>query len=231
MKLTAVKRWVKVLLRRDVFIRPQIQCPTLHFGDPEYDWTFCPEGLGRNSIVYSFGIGRDISFDLALLENYQLQVFAFDPTPKSIAWLKTQSLPQNFHFHPYGLSDHDGSIEFYETHGAESVSYSEWRVPKDRNNSQPLVLEVRRLSTICALFGHTHIDVLKMDIEGSEYRAIPDFLEARVSIGQILIEFHHRFGNIGPAKTLEAVKTLNRYGYKIFDVSPNGCEYALIREG
>jgi len=34
------------------------------------------------AVVYSLGIGEDISFDLALIEKYGARVHAFDPTPK-----------------------------------------------------------------------------------------------------------------------------------------------------
>ena len=53
----------------------------------------CPEFLDEKSIIYSFGIGEDISFDTTLINKHNCNVFCFDPTPKSIDWMKRQELP------------------------------------------------------------------------------------------------------------------------------------------
>jgi FkbM family methyltransferase len=229
MNLIILKRWVKVLLGRDLFMMPQVNCPKIHYGNKEYDWTFCPVGINRESIVYSFGIGRDISFDLALIENFGLKVFAFDPTPKSVAWLESQKLPSEFQYFPLGLSDHDGVMEFFETGGEEAVSFTELKLGEQWDGQQPVFLNVCNLPTICAMLKHDHIDILKLDIEGSEYRVIPDLLQSKIHIDQILVEFHHRFKEIKVAKTRELIKIMNHHGYLIFDISTSGYEYSFIK--
>jgi FkbM family methyltransferase len=229
MDLTILKRWVKVLLGRDLFIMPQVDFPKLHYGRKDYDWTFCPVQINKDSIVYSFGIGRDISFDLALIENFGLKVFAFDPTPKSIAWLESQKLPSEFQYFPLGLSDHDGTMEFFETGGEHAVSYTELKLEDKKVRQQPIFLKVCKLLTICSLLNHDHIDILKLDIEGSEYRVLPDLLQSNIQVDQILVEFHHRFKEIKVAKTRRLIEILNLYGYKIFDISRSGYEYSFIK--
>lgn len=229
MNFSILKRWVKVLIGRDIFVIPQVDCPKLHFGRKDYDWTFCPVEINKDSIVYSFGIGRDISFDLALIENFGLRVFAFDPTPKSVAWLESQILPPEFRYFPLGLSDQDGIMKFFETNGDKTVSYTELELGDQKNGKQPVVLNVCKLSTICAMLQHDHIDILKLDIEGSEYRVIPDILQSSIQIDQILVEFHHRFKEIKVTKTGELIKMMNRHGYLIFDISTSGYEYSFIK--
>lgn len=230
MELTLLKRWVKVLLGKDLFIRTQVNCPTLHYGRKDYDWSFCPLDINKDSIVYSFGIGHDISFDLELIENFGLKVFAFDPTPKSTTWLEAQVLPSEFQYFALGLSDHDGIVEFFETGGKQAVSFTELKLSDKWSGQQPVLLRVCKLSTICSMLNHDHIDILKMDIEGSEYRVIPDLLRSKIPITQILVEFHHRFKEINVAKTRELIKIMNRSGYKIFNVSTSGYEYSFIRK-
>src|SRR5665213_4282517 len=46
--------------------------------------------LGPLSTVYSFGVGLDISFDLALIETVGCTVHGFDPTPLSAEWIERQ---------------------------------------------------------------------------------------------------------------------------------------------
>jgi FkbM family methyltransferase len=230
MNLMILKRWAKVLLGRDLLIMPQVDCPKLHYGRKDYDWTFCPVELNKDSIVYSFGVGRDISFDLALIDNFGLNVFAFDPTPKSNAWVKSQILPAEFHYFKLGLSDHDGRMEFFETGGDEAVSYTELNLSNESGDRKHVSLEVCRLSTIASKLNHNHIDILKLDIEGSEYRVLPDILQSDIHIGQILVEFHHRFRQIKATKTRQLIKLMNHHRYWIFFVSTNGYEYSFIRK-
>jgi hypothetical protein len=67
-----------------------------------------------------------------------------------------------------------------------------------------------------------------MDIEGSEYKVVPDILSAGIQIDQIVIEFHHRFVDNGMKRTRELVNLLNNHGYKIFAVSESGEEVSFI---
>jgi len=78
--------------------------------------------------------------------------------------------------------------------------------------------------------GHSRINLLKMDIEGSEYDVIDDILTNNLEVGQILVEFHHRFADIGMKKTLTAVAALRAAGYELFHISPWCEEYAFIKE-
>jgi hypothetical protein len=79
-------------------------------------------------------------------------------------------------------------------------------------------------------FGHTRLDVLKMDIEGAEYDVITDILATGIEVGQLLIEFHHRFAGVGIERTRQAITALNAAGYRIFFTSESGEEYSLIRQ-
>ena len=44
-------------------------------------WKVPVDILSRNPMVYSLGIGDDMTFDLAVIERLDAEVFAFDPTP------------------------------------------------------------------------------------------------------------------------------------------------------
>ena len=47
---------------------------------------------------------------------------------------------------------------------------------------------------------------------------------------QLLVEFHHRFPNIGFEKTNNAIKNLHKIGYRIFSVSKTGRELGFIQK-
>jgi len=83
-----------------------------------------PDGLNSDAVVYSFGVGEDVSFDLSLINQYGLSVFAFDPTPKSVAWLGGQVLPPQFHHYAHALGTADGVATFFEPKDPNHVSHS-----------------------------------------------------------------------------------------------------------
>ena len=74
--------------------------------------------------MYSFGIGQNISFDLTLINAFDCQIFAFDPTPKSINWLKSQELPSNFKYFEYGIGVTTKDTCFYLPINENNVSGS-----------------------------------------------------------------------------------------------------------
>ena len=70
-----------------------------------------------------------------------------------------------------------------------------------------------------------------MDIEGGEYDVIDDMLQCDIPVRQLLVEFHHHFPSIGLAKTLRAVRALEKAGYRIFHISQRGLEFSFLRTG
>lgn len=189
-------------------------------------WWICPNGISADSVVYSFGIGTDISFDLSLIETYGLTVNAFDPTPASIAWLKAQQLPRQFKWQELGIAAYDGRARFFPPANPEHVSHSV--VPPAGADRQGIEVDVRQLSTITGSLGHDRVDVLKLDIEGAEYEVLDDILTGGVRPRQLLVEFHHRVSGIGVERTRQAVARLKAAGYRIFSVSDTGEEYGFI---
>jgi len=217
----------KVLSGRDFYQSRQVKKDILTFGNRFADWTFCPAMLSRNSLVYSFGVGRDISFDLGLINHFNLQVYAFDPSPDSIQWIKNQNLPDIFHFYPFGLANRDGTAEFLVPDNPKFSSLS--ITESEPKSNKTISLKVNKLSTILNELKHSKIDLLKMDIEGAEYLVLDDILETPVEIDQLLIEFHHRFGKYNIHDTKRAINKLNQAGYFIFHVSQTGEEFSFIK--
>ncbi|HBG87135.1 MAG TPA: FkbM family methyltransferase, partial [Marinilabiliaceae bacterium] len=71
--------------------------------------------------------------------------------------------------------------------------------------------------------------MFKMDIESSEYDVIENILDEKISVTQILIEFHGRFFKNGTAKTRQAIDKLKKNGYKIFGISDSLEEISFIK--
>ena len=221
-----VKRALHVLCGQDFWQSPQILSEKISLGNDGANWCVCPNGLSASSIVYSFGVGEDISFDLELIRRFGACVHAFDPTPRSIEWVAKKLLSEKFVFHAYGVSDFDGAAKFLPPVNPAHVSHTLLA----RETPWPgIEVPVHRLMTIMKQLGHACIDLLKMDIEGAEYAVLHDLLASGISVNQLLVDFHHRWPELGPQKTKQAVRDLNSAGYRIFDVSPSGEEYSFLR--
>lgn len=222
-----LKRIVKAALGREPFVRRDVHVTTQRLGSTYGGWHVVPEGITADSVVYSFGIGEDISFDTAFIAMYGTTIHAFDPTPKSLAWLRTQTLPPRLIVHDYGIAAFDGQIAFYPPENDAHVSHTVLNRPATKDRA--IHVPVKRLCTIMSELGHTSLDVLKMDIEGAEYDVIDDMLSSGIRPRQVLIEFHHRFPNVGVAKTTRAIQKLREAGYGLCSVSSSNEEFGFLR--
>lgn len=223
--ITRTRRLAKQILGIDPWCSSQIHCNKKRLGTECNGWWFCPDRITPSSVIYSFGVGEDASFDLALIESFGVDVHGFDPTPKSIRWVRENVTTPKFIMHEHGLADFGGVLRMYPPADERHVSHSIVRI-SDRS---PVDLPVQRLRTIMDRLGHQAIDLLKMDIEGTEYSVIDDILRENIPVAQLLIEFHHRLSGFCPKTTIDAVKKLNASGYMIFSVSDTGQEYSFLK--
>lgn len=221
-------RLIRTLKRRlGLGYFPPIDEPrrTVRLGSGYGGWEVDIGLLDQGSIVYSVGVGEDISFDLALIGATGVRVHAFDPTPRSIAWVRRQGTPPEFELHEVGLADRDAEVEFHAPEDPGHVSHS---LVASRGGGGSIRVPVRRLKTIMADLGHGSLDLLKIDIEGAEYGVVDDICRSGIRPRQLLIEFHHRFPEFGTARTEAAIKSLKDAGYRLFWVSDLGEEFGFV---
>jgi FkbM family methyltransferase len=220
------KRIVRAFLVRDLWQQRQVKCTELRLGDDGARWCICPDGLSVSSVVYSFGVREDVSFELELIRQFGVRVNVFDPTLRSIEWLRKQALPEKIHFYAYGLAEQDRTCKFSPPRNPAHVSHS---IVGRKTTRAAIEVPVRRLASIMRALGHKRIVLLKMDVEGAEYGVIADAISSGIPVGQLLVEFHHRWPEIGIEKTEAAIRALNRAGYSIFSISASGEEYSFQR--
>lgn len=230
-RITIVKYYFTLSTKEAKHLRTRIKCNYEWYGNEKCGGFYvCPKLLNENSIVYSFGIGKDISFDKVMLSKHKCKLFAFDPTPKSIDWLKKQDLPPNFSFYEYGIGIKTESIDFYLPNDPDHVSGSA-TIQTNISMEKSIKVQMNSFSDIIKELKHNHIDVLKMDIEGSEYAVLEDIINSNVVIDQILVEFHDRFFKDGIEKSKKTVSTLRKNGYEIFAQSYDLDEISFLRKG
>ena len=223
-----IKKLISKVTIQYSFLKGKVKCNHVWYGNTYGGFYLNPDLLNERSVVYSFGIGEDISFDRTVIKNHKCTVFGFDPTPKSIKWIKSQKTPDKFHFYELGISDKNGVLDFYLPKNTEHVSGS-LVAQGNKDISNNVSVQAKTLHAIMMELGHKHIDVLKMDIEGSEYDVIDNILLSNISITQILIEFHERFYDKGILKTRNTVSQLRKNGYEIFATSKSLKEVSFVK--
>ena len=189
-------------------------------------WPICTDLMIGKQIIYSVGIGTDISWDLEMIRGYDCEIHAYDPTPISEAWLSKQQLPQQFNFYPIGLSANDGFISFAPPAVDGHVSYS--AQASDTAGNKLEKFKVKMLASLKKENRHEKIDILKIDIEGMEYDVIENIFDTGIFPTQFLIEFHHGMYDCTDSDTHHCIKKLYSHGYRRFYKSKSGREQAFV---
>ncbi len=227
-KLKRLEYWVKARIGKIAFIDIEEKREKQWYGNGYGGFYVDPTLVPNQAIVYSFGIGEDISFDKAIISNHGCKVYGFDPTPKSINYVKNNETPESFYFHPYGIGERTEMVTFHLPKNKDHVSGSVYdHKLVDEHNSVEVLL--KEFNEIVSEMGHDHIDVLKMDIEGSEYVVMEGILKSGIPIKQILVETHERFFEDGKEKGKKFFKQLHDHGYRIFAISDTYQEISLVK--
>ncbi|MCF8382078.1 MAG: FkbM family methyltransferase [Chlorobium sp.] len=205
----------------------EVHCSKERIGN----WVICPIGISSSSRILSLGVGKDTGFDRELIEKYACKIHAFDPTPLTLDWIRTQEFPPEFKFHPFAIGNRDSVMMFYHRiiKGKRSETMMTM-VNEGSGESTGIEVGVKRMTTILRELGFDGIDILKMDIEGAEYDVIQDILDSGITVYQLVVEFHHRFRTLSVDMTISILQKLHAAGFRIFHISEKCKEYSFIHE-
>ena len=168
-------------------------------------WTIVTRGLHSDSVIYSGGVGEDITFEQELIRRFGVKIHIFDPAPVAA---RTIALANNDHllFRPVGLSA--STIGNFSIGGGSNDSTWLKAGGSEAIQCTSLAHEMKR--------NHHHsIDLLKIDIEGFEYEVLESCLAGGIPIKQLCVEFHDFFAEISRAKTREMIRSLDSHGFDL----------------
>lgn len=205
----------------------EVSAKSIFLGTEYGGYAVLPDLVPKGALVYSAGIGEDISFDRALIDRFGCIVHGFDPTPRSLAWLATQELPPGFSVHGYGIAGYDGTASFAPPKNPAHVSHSTLA----GHDGERIEFPVKRLRTVLGELGHERLDILKLDIEGSEYEVLDDLLATVPLPRQLMVEFHHGVAGVPLERTEASLDKLRSAGYRVFDARVSGREFSLVLQG
>jgi len=203
-----IDRWLRSKARLAVDGLFCSSSPEVHrIGDQDSGWVMHTRPLPW--VCYCAGVGKGMSFELELAKIASQPVLVFDPSPTGIATVETLDKGDagNLRFFPVGLAADAGIVQFSLPKDPGEGSYS-----IAREGTEKISFECWDLPTIMSRNGDSAIDLLKMDIEGFEYDIIDRFLDQRVPVRQLLVEFHPW---LRPGRTWKTIVRLHRAGYRI----------------
>ena len=168
--------------------------------------------LTPESIVYSFGIATEISFDRAIIDTTGCNVWGFDPDPRSTNWLHDpeRHVPSKFHFEELALAPKTQEYVFHTT-DIERMSGS---LSQHYDDDQDIRVQGKTLKDIMEKHHHARVDYLKMDIEGAEYDVLKTWLTEYdiLPVGQLWLEFHPGGLNLTERDSFALVEQLKKIG-------------------
>jgi len=219
--------FLKRSIGRELWLKKEIVLRTKNRGD----WEYCPDYIDENSIVYSLGVGDSIEFDNEIIQAHGCDVHAFDPTPFSVNWISNKNTSTKLSFHPWAVSDGDGKMRMIQRENKKgkksNVMWTE--ISSHANFDGSIEVPVFSVQSIMKKLNHSSINLIKIDIEGTEYQVIDHMIENEIFPEQILVEYHHRFNDKNKKMTKSSLNNLRSCGYRIFSISETGREIGLIR--
>lgn len=172
--------------------------------------------LNENSIVYSGGVGEDVSFDVLLQNKYNCNIYLIDPTERAIkhfdeykkyyknkdtftgfsgdiqkdylSTINTVSVNlDKFFYINLGLwSEEKKDVLFYKPININHVSHT---LVENMYSSESEKVDIDTIKNIMTKNGHTHIDLLKIDIEGAEIEVLNNMLDDEIYPTYLCVEF------------------------------------------
>lgn len=117
-----------------------------------------------------------------------------------------------------GVWNENKLIKFYVP---ARENYAGHSITNLQNTAEYVEAPVNKLANIMRELGHQQLDLLKIEIEGSEYTVIDDVLADKIDVKMILVEFdefHHRKGlaRLVAIRHIEqSTRKLLKAGYKL----------------
>lgn len=143
--------------------------------------------LDASSVCYLAGTGEDITFDLALIERFGCEVWAFDPVPQAAEYVAGAAAGEpRHHFMPVGLWSTDTTLSFHAPAKEGFVSHSATNL---QGTEEAFQARVRSITSLMAELGHDRLDLLKISAEGAEFEILDHVLDNGIDVRILCVEF------------------------------------------
>jgi FkbM family methyltransferase len=160
-------------------------------------------------VCCTVGVGEDATFDVALAE-HGCQVLAIDPTPRAIAHVEPLvASHETLHLAPYALWTEPTELAFFPPANSDHVSFSATNL---QDTHDPIVVPARPLAEIMHEFGFRQAQLVKLDIEGAEFRVLPALDLNGLDVRVLCVEFH--FQKSGFGDVVRTIRGVEKQGFR-----------------
>jgi len=205
--------------------------------------------LDENSVVYSAGVGEDVSFDMLLSDKYKCSIFLIDSTKRSkkhydevvhyyekIKWKMSGDIQEDYYGIMYPLKPDLTNIEFIEKALWEEKQ-DEVKFYKQDNPdyvSQSLIdgiftdnYDLTPTDTLRNIMNdneHYDIDLLKLNIIGAEIKVLENMLNENVFPRYICVYFNIKNQTVQD-NVMKILSRLQNLRYKV--IANEGKKFTL----
>jgi len=238
-KFAGVANWLK---DPQLWMKEQYKCKNSTFVHSDHN--VCLDNFARANprrrsqtcIIYDLGIHAEPEFGMNMLKEHGCSVRAYDPSDTSANWWKSDNKNAKFlrevgeskyKFHSMAAGGNDGPLQLFQYNWNQvsivkqerDTTIKDWQ----KFHQKSFTVPAKTLGTMMRENNDSWIDILKIDIEGSEYMFLQNAFDTFgcPPVGQIAIEFHHfsldeRYGSSADINTIHNL--LNSCGFKSFNV-------------
>lgn len=188
----------------------------IKFFSPNYIYF---DNFNELSVIIDVGCGHEAEFSKLMIEKYNLNAFGIDPTKKHAPSLKVleEITKGKFQHLAVAVTKKVGFITFYESRQNESGSILIDHINIQNDEITKYNVESVRLSELVRRIGITHVDFIKLDLEGAEYDLLDKISDEDIKpFKQIFIEFHHHCTNHSTQETRLLVQNICSKGFQVF---------------
>lgn len=205
--------------------------------------SFVNRTLPEGCVFLTFGIYKDMGFELDAAHKFGCKVYTYDPSDAAahhVDYIKNSRLYNvKIQYEKIGLWGRDGSLEFGYVNpnsnnpvwnkqlrmGMIGPTEQKKKVTSNMISESKFVLPVQRLESIMKKHGIGYVNVLKIDAEGAEWSFFEDWFvnhpSKRIPCDILMLEFHHfessmdsRYG--GSTVIHDIIQRLHGYGFKTY---------------
>jgi FkbM family methyltransferase len=186
----------------------------------------CWERAARNAtVVFDIGANAGIYSLAAAAAQPQATIHAFEPTPEIAERLRKTAASNRLHrvhVHEVAVSTQSGSANLVRYRGALGTNGGMNYITTTPADSDAASIRTVSLDDFCSEHAIDHIDLLKLDIQGHEPRALAGAMGLLASgrVGTIFTELNWAAEGVSDCPATESVRILDDAGYRFSAPGP-----------
>jgi FkbM family methyltransferase len=206
------RRWFEHLAAR---VEMRHMPGMIELGSSYGSWIMPGDVIDPSWTCYLVGAGGDVSVDLELVRRYGVTARSFDPVLDYVERAAHDGRDEpRFSAHQAAIAAVDGPIRMQITHDVNSGSVSAAGL---YDSHSYIEVPGRSLQSVMAELGDERIDLLKMDIEGSEYELFPELDLRSLGVKVFSVQLHHN-GSVRAARRI--ISSLDEQGFDLVACCP-----------